>query len=488
MPLESSPTTGVPGLDAVLQGPIEPGNLVFVVGPPGAGKTVLATHLVFAAARQGVQTVIFTSYSEPQTKLLQHLRGFTFFDQALVGGLVTLRTLPDLSGADAVAATTTLVRAIREAGAKLVLIDGFQSVEPMLGDPLVLRQILAGLSTQVSYIEAALLVTLTGEARAPTSSGFLTAADTLLGLSYRLLGARHVRTLEVVKQRGRAQLPGRHAYRLDEQGVTIFPRIEAYPRSWSATSFTERLPFGLPELDTMLGGGPNLGTTTVLAGAPGAGKTTLALYWALHQARPEAPTIFVTFREHEPQLALKAAAFGLDLQGAVASGAVRIMRVDPVELDVDQLGVQLVTALETRPTRLVIDDLAPLLRELGPRAHDYVAALAAHLHGSNVTSMLLLEIPPFAGFRLDLVDTPVGAIGENVVIVQQHEAAGVIRRVLAVLRMRLSSYDQTLRELVFEGQGVRVLRPDETPPGLLASAARGPSDQGVPPRSVGEGG
>lgn len=466
---ESAPTMGVPGLDAVLNGSIEPGSLTFIAGPPGAGKTVLACQLIFAAAHQGLQTVIFTSYSETQSKLLQHLRSFTFFDAALISGLVMLFALPDLATMDATSATSTMIRMIRERGAKLVLIDGLQSAEPMLGDPLALRRFLAGLNTQLTYVDATLLITLTGNARAPNSSNFLTTADLLVGLTYQLVGTRHVRTLEVVKQRGRAQLPGRHAYRLDAQGVTIFPRIEVYPRPKSPPSSTDRAPFGLPELDTLLGGGPNIGTTTVLAGAPGAGKTMLALYWALHGARPDAATLFLTFREYEPQLEQKAAALDLDLHAAMASGAVRILRVEPIELDADQLGVQIVTALETQPARLVIDDLAPLLRELGPRAHDYLAALAAHLHGANVTTLFLLEIAPFTGFRLDLVDSPLGTIGENVLIMQQHEVAGVLHRVLAVLRMRLSAYDQALREIVISPQGVRVLGADETRPGVLAA-------------------
>ncbi len=62
-------------------------------------------------------------------------------------------------------------------------------------------------------------------------------------------------------------------------------------------------------------------------------------------------------------------------------------------------------------------------------------------------------------------------LADNIVIVQQVEAQGVIRRVLAVLKMRFSGYDATLRELVIDEQGVHVLPAVQSVPGVLAAAA-----------------
>ena len=36
--------TGIPGFDAVLGGGLPRGGLALLVGPPGSGKTTLATH------------------------------------------------------------------------------------------------------------------------------------------------------------------------------------------------------------------------------------------------------------------------------------------------------------------------------------------------------------------------------------------------------------------------------------------------------------
>jgi hypothetical protein len=63
--------------------------------------------------------------------------------------------------------------------------------------------------------------------------------------------------------------------------------------------------------------------------------------------------------------------------------------------------------------------------------------------------------------RVNLANTPLAVLGDNLVVVQQYEIDGALRRLLAVLRMRLSFFDRTLRELVLDEHGVRVLKLEE---------------------------
>jgi len=465
--------TGLSGLDTILAGGFSRPSLAVIIGSPGAGKTVLASNIVFSAARQGLKTIVFTSFSEGPEQYIQHMGSFGFFEESLLGDSVQLFTIASLLTAEDTTPATAIARTIRTTGAKVVLLDGFQGADPLLSLDNGIRAILSALATQIRYLDTTVLVTIAGDVRDPKFHTEMTAADAAIGLHFSIYGRRHQRLLEVVKLRGRAQHAGLHSYSIDSAGLHVFPRIEGYPPPAPRPMTSKRAPFDLPELDQLLGGGPNVGTTTLLAGAPGVGKTTLGLKWALAQAHSESVSLFVSFAEHSEQLERKAAAFGLDLHSAMENGSVRVVRLSSADLNPDEVANVVLTELTSpQVNRLIIDDMSLLLHELGERTRDYLSALNDIVYGANASGLYLFEIAPFDGLRVNLTNTPLAALGDNVIVVQQFEIAGGLHRLLAVLRMRLSFFDRTLRELVLDESGIRILAPQESTVGLLATGAQ----------------
>lgn len=123
--------TGVPQLDLVLGGGLPRGALSIIVGPPGSGKTTLASQIAFAVARRGLRVMILTALSEPITSLLAHLSSYTFFDASLIGSTVQLYSLQQFLPQGVAATTQEILAAVRQTNAHMVILDGFQSIRSM---------------------------------------------------------------------------------------------------------------------------------------------------------------------------------------------------------------------------------------------------------------------------------------------------------------------------------------------------------------------
>lgn len=511
-------STGVPNLDEVLGGGLPAGALTILVGPPGSGKTTLASQMAFARARAGQHVLLFTALSEPTNKLIAHLQTYSFCDTSLIGTSIEFLSMqPFLSeGLEEVA--DHVVQIARRAHADLVVLDGFRGIRDTdrTSRSHAASQFLYDIGARLSLFGMTTLITSEADAHDPMFFAEATTTDVIIALHYHLVGERAHRALEVVKVRGARLMPGLHGFHLDEHGGVVFPRLEArvaLPRASGepetndaeqleagntsssvvpiARSRTDdgqdtpvgRAAFALPELDALLSGGLPRETSTLVVGSLGTGKTLMALHFALAGVRAGEPVLFVGFRENQRQLVRLASAFtiGDELRRALAPGGGMIwQRWPPIEMNPDIVADRLLAALDrSRARRLVIDGIAELERAIArlsdaSRIGDFVAALVEALHERQVTSLFLTEHPKVVAPAIDFSTDPISVVAENVLLLQQLRYQAELHRVLSVLKMRLSAHDLMLREFVINApDGIRVLLPGESPVDALVSLAEG---------------
>ncbi len=490
--LQADPT-GVPNLDMVLGGGLPRGALVIIVGPPGSGKTTLANQMAFAAARAGRRAMVLAALSEPTSKLIAHLRSFTFFDDELTGDDIQFLSLQQFLSGGLESTGNEMVAAARRAHASFVVLDGFRGVRGVDLDPQAARKFLYDVGTTLSVLGATTIITSEADPRDPTFFPEATTADIIIGLHFDLLGIRQRRRLEVIKMRGAAPLPGLHGLALGPDGVVIYPRLETRITLTSQAPQPEtvnyedvnqviedeiaspanRAPFDLPELDALLAGGLTRHTNTLVIGSIATGKTLLGVHFALAGVRRGEPTIFLGFRENYRQLLLKTSPFtlGRELREALApGGGLTLLRFAPVELNADILATELLEALDrTSAKRLVVDSITELERaaiESGDsrRVENYMAALVEALHRRGVTALFIREVPHEIGWPPDLSMEPTSILAENMLLLRQVERQGVLHRIVSVQKMRFSAHDSTkLREFKIEVPAcIRVLETDES--------------------------
>ncbi|MBV8083447.1 MAG: AAA family ATPase, partial [Chloroflexi bacterium] len=291
--------TGVPGLDAVLGGGLPRGALTFLAGPPGSGKSILSSQMVFAGARRGEPGLLLTSYAEPAIKLITQLRAYSFFSGDMVGDQVQFLSLDQVLARGLTDTAETVLDAARRLHPTLVVLDGFGGIRGAGASGQEVRQFLHGLGTSLGLVGSTLVVTSELPPRDVTFLPEATTADVIVGLHFELVGVRQQRWLEAIKVRNRAPLPGLHSFTIGDDGATVCPRLEAsYDLATRAAgapdpaALHERAGFGLPEQDALLQGGVNRNTSTLLTGSQGTGKTLLSLHFTLAGVGLGEPVLF----------------------------------------------------------------------------------------------------------------------------------------------------------------------------------------------------
>jgi circadian clock protein KaiC len=468
--------TGVPNLDLVLGGGLLRGTIVMVIGPPGTGKTILAQQVAFHAAARGEVALYFTGYSETHDKLLAHNRSLDFFAPETIGTHIQMDSLPDLLEHGSDAAKQAIVATARKQAASLVILDGFRSMRGFLDDDQAAAAFLYSLGATLALLGTTLMVLVEGDATDRIRDPEQSVCDVILSLHRVVRGGGHRREVEVLKVRGAAPLAGLHPFTIDARGITIYPRLESVVPTESAEWTAARAGFGIPQVDGLINGGVNVGTATLAAGTPGLGKTLLGLHFLAEGARRGQTGLFVGFTENNSQLRAKARAFGIDLETAEAAETITLLTVPPHDLDADLVAWLIRERIEQgHVQRLVIDSATELENGLSSpeRAAMFMASMAAYLRSRGVTTYMTVDVPTIVGPELSFAGNPLLVFAENLLLLRYAEYQGELHRVFAVLKMRFSAFDRTLRiYTIRDGVGIEIVGPVPRAQGLLTGLAR----------------
>jgi circadian clock protein KaiC len=466
--------TGIPGLDRLLGGGIPRRHALVVTGPPGSGKTILASQIAFTKAAEGTSVVFATITSEPQDKIVEAQRSFRFFDSKLIGEKLFFVSAYPWLKKGAKDTRDMLFKIVRERQANLLVIDGLRSIRDLWQDEAMLREFLYELSAGMATADCVTLYVTEYALARLMELPEATTVDGIISVSTAAVGSRRLRRLEVVKLRGRANLPGEHAMTIDSNGIAISPRLESITEPQPIRSEAPRMTFGLPELDKLLGGGLPSDSTTLVAGSTGIGKTLLGTYFVA-AARDGQPGLIQSFFEPAESLVARAERIGIPVQRAIDDKIVQVEYRPPLEWEADRWLDDVLRQIRTHGIRrLLIDGITGLQSTIADpgRVESLLTALVIQLRGQGVTTIFTKEVSKLAGPEIDFSDTPISVAIENFIFMRHVELRGKLHRVISVLKMRDSAYDPDVREFTIAEEGLRVLEPIRSAEGLLTGLAR----------------
>jgi circadian clock protein KaiC len=459
--------TGVPGLDDVLAGGLTGSRVYLVQGDPGVGKTTLGLRFLLEGARLG-ESSLYLTLSETKVELeavaRSHGWDLTAIDVSEFAASEGLEandesTLFHPSEVELGEATKALLTRVEETKPKRVVIDSLSEIRLLAQNPLRYRRQILGLKHFFAGRDCTVLL-LDDKHADSADMQLMTLAHGVLLLEQLapLYGAER-RRIRVSKFRGVKYRGGYHDFTIRTGGIIVYPRLVASEHR--APFMPKQIPSGIEAIDSLLGGGIDRGTSTLIMGPAGAGKSALAVQYSIAAAmRGENAELFI-FDESLGTLYARTAAIGMKLVEHVESGRVHIHQVDPAEIPPGEFVHRIREAVEQRKVSVVVIDslngylnAMPEERFLTIQMHE----LLTYLGQKGVATILVVAQHGLVGSNM-LSPIDVSYLADSVILLRYYELAGRLRKAISVVKKRSGPHERTIRPFAMGSDGISVGAP-----------------------------
>jgi len=460
-------STGTPGLDEILFGGLPSRRLYLLQGDPGVGKTTMALRFLLAGSEQG-ERCLYVTLSETREELsaVAHGHGWSldavdvYEMSAAESGFTeqdenTLYVPAEVELGERV---TALLREVDRVKPSRIVLDSCSELRLLAQSPLRFRRQLLALKEDLVRRNCTimLLENPTSVGGDPLLQSLVHGVVAMEQLS-PLYGAER-RRLRVVKMREVAFRGGYHDMVIRKGGVEVFPRLVA---SEHHVAFAPSLvSSGVTELDTLLGGGLDRGTSALLMGPAGSGKSSIASQYAVSAAARGESVAYFTFDEGLEILLSRAEKLGMNLSEHIDQKRINVKQIDPAELSPGEFSSVVRRAVEETGARLVIIDSLNGFLQAMPEEHFLTIQLhelLSFLRQRGVLTLLLMAQHGFLG-RME-VPVDVSYLADTVLLTRYFEANGRIRKALSVVKKRSGTHEDTIREFAVAPGGLVVGEP-----------------------------
>jgi circadian clock protein KaiC len=469
-------STGVAGLDQVLQGGLARNRLHLLEGNPGTGKTTIALQFLMAGAANG-EVGIYVSLAETERELREGARshGWTIGDKIEIMELVPPESVLDpdqhqslLYSSDLELGETTkrIFETIERVRPKRVVIDSLSEIRLLAQSSLRYRRQILALKHYFAQNNSTVIMLddLTTES---TDRAVHSIAHSVIHLDQLapIYGGER-RRLRVVKCRGQAFASGFHDFIIKPGGVEVFPRLVAasHRRGFSGQLITS----GVGPLDSLLGGGIAAGSSTLVIGPAGSGKSLLVLqFLAAAVARGERAALFV-FDEELGLLFARAKSLGIDMEAMQEAGNLFVEQMDAAELSPGEFSHRVRACVDREKSRLVAIDSLNGYHAAMPEEQFLILhlhELLQYLNRQGAATFLTLAEHGMVGEMKQTVE--VTYLADTVIMLRYFEALGRVRRAMSVMKKRTGSHEDTIREFRIDNRGITVGKPLEKFQGVL---------------------
>jgi circadian clock protein KaiC len=457
-------TTGVPGVDEITAGGYLPETATLVRGEPGAGKSIFSLHFL-AAGVQNQESGLYINLGEPETYIRETAEQFDmdiqavdFLDLSASGeefqGDETY-SLFESGEVESPSLVDTIRQTIEDAALDRVVVDPVTEFRYLAPDDHQFRSQILALIEFLKNEGATVVLTSQAAPSMPDDD-----------LQFLVDGVVNIesepgrRTIHVSKFRGSSVRSGYHTLQITDDGMRVWPRLD--PNTHERERTLEKHSSGVPELDSLLSGGLTSGTISFLSGPTGVGKTTTGLHFMKEAAGRGQRSVLYSFEEDRATLFERAEAVNIPVGEMIDRGTLSVDVIGPEEQSIDEFTQSIQTEVETNDAEIVMIDgtggFKNSLRGIDEDPMQDLVKIGRYLRNMGVTGIVTNEVHNITGdFRA--TDDGMSYLADNIVVLRHVEYMGSLRKVIGVLKMRTSEFENQLRELEITDHGLKVGEP-----------------------------
>ena len=464
---EARPKTGIEGLDDVLNGGLAQDRSFLLEGSPGTGKTTIAMQFLLAGAAAG-ERGLYVTMSETENELRASAASHGWdLDKVDIYELAPPETLLTedqqqslLYSSDLELGETTkrLFEAFDRAKPDRVVVDSLSEIRLLAQSSLRYRRQILSMKHFFAQRGATVLLLddLTTEVADKSVHSVAHGVIRLEELAPEYGADR--RRLRVLKFRGSQFRGGYHDFVIRTGGVRVFPRLVSAEHRREFKRDVLRAESA--ELNKLLGGGVERGSSVLILGPAGAGKSIMALTFAVAAVeRGEHVALFI-FDEEINLLIDRALGLGIDLEAMRQTGRLSLMQIDAAEVTPGEFSSRVRDCIERFGARtLIIDSLTgyqasmPEERALLLHMHE----LLQYCNRSGATTFLTVAQHGLLGEMRAPIDLTY--LADTVILLRYFEAVGEVRRAVSIVKKRTGAHETTIREYRIHSKGISLGEP-----------------------------
>ena len=460
--------TGVVGLDDILVGGLSRGHVFLLEGNPGAGKTTIALQFLVEGAKLD-ERCLYITLSETENelragaashnlKLGEHIEIFELVPPESLLDAQQQQSLLYSSDLELGETTKLIFEAVERIKPSRIVLDSLSEIRLLAQSSLRYRRQILALKHYFARLDATVLLLddMTTDVNDKTVHSVVHGVINLEEIA-PTYGAER-RRLRVVKYRGQSYRGGYHDFKIETGGVVVFPRLVAGEHR---TTFS-RAPVssGIAEVDELLGGGIERGSSTLVIGPAGTGKSTFVMqFMAAAVRRGEKAAVFV-FDEELGLLFARMKAMGIDLEELQASGGLHIEQLDAAELSPGEFAHRVRARVDSAGAKTVLIDSINGYQASMPNEHALILhmhELLQYLNRQGANTYLTVAQHGLVGDMKSPVD--VTYLADTVVLLRYFEATGQVRRAVSIIKKRTGFHEDTIREYRISNRGLSLGAP-----------------------------